>query len=197
MNKIIIIGYADQSGLTGAKIIGGPGLTTEDESLVIIERARDRHEFPKGIQRVELYAVAEPDDVYTFISEDAAKTIQGNFQQTLRLQAARQAQEDAARAAQKNFTAAHNVFQAAARKRNEALGAVAVHRNLLSADGLDAKAKAAAQAKVDELQPKADAAVAEFAEVLKQFDIVRNPKARPEEITAALVALKVIEAPKK
>lgn len=193
-NKLIIIGYADAAGRTEGKIIAGPGLTTNDQAEAIMEAARDRHEFPEGLARVELYPVDQPAEIHQFIDAEAAKFVQGNFQQKLRLQEEQAAREEAQRASQKNFTAAHNVFQAAAKARNEAVGALAVQTNLLAAD-LDAKGKAAVQAKVEKLQPLADAAVSAFQQVLAQFDIVRNPKSKPEDVTAALIALGVVKAP--
>jgi hypothetical protein len=192
MNTLIIIGYTNTHGLSGGKIIAGPGISTQAESETIMENARDLHKFPEGYKRVDLFMIERPEETHSFISEDVAHTVQNAAEAAAEAQVKARSKMESERAGQKNFTAAHNVFQAAAKKRNAAVGAVASQVNILTGLTED-KERASTQARIDKLQPLADEATADFNKVLEQFNVVRNPKATTEEKQAALVALGVVK----
>ena len=196
MSKIILIDYADANGLAGAKVIAGPGITTDEQAEAIFEAARERDEFPKGFKRIEFFSLPESDSIAAHISDEVTAAKQNQFQARLKLQDAERARNAAERDAQKNFSAANKIYNAAANKRNAAIAAVAVPNNTLASPTCLEKDKPALLAQVEKLQPLADAATKEFNAVLEQFNLVRNPKATPEQKTAAYLALGGIEAPK-
>lgn len=187
--KTLIVGYSDRNALSAAQIICGLE-SSVDEQAEILDNAQRLHEFPEGILRLEQYVIDEPIQTAIFISEETAKACQDRDAERRKQEKAEAEKRAARQKAEADIITANKAFTTAAEKRNKAIAAVAAQKNILANVPGDAKALK----KIEELQPAADRAIAEFQIVLDLRNIIKNPKSAPEDIAAAA---KVIADPAK
>lgn len=201
--RTIIKGYTDSEGLSGETTVADVGVN-EVEKYNIMETARRTDVFPKGIKRLRMYRVEDhPIDEVAFISEEVSRYKQST-------QETRQKEAEAQRLVVKqalnkndNLAAARRIFDAAARKRNEAIAALAAKKNILSSNinknsgDLLEKDRPAIIASIEKLQPLADAATRDFETILAAFNVVKNPNSTPEETEKALIDLGIKKTTEK
>ena len=201
--KTFIIGYTDQNFLNPSKRFDSLSGHDSAKQGQIMEDASRRHVYPDGIKAVQQFAYddSEPVQSAAFISDDAAKYAQaGDASRQKKVDDERRVQK-LAREAADFISTARKVFDAARDKRNQAIADVAAQKNILSsnqkanAGDLLEKDRPAIIAKIEKLQPLADAAANEFQPVLAAFNIVKNPKSTPDEIEKALIDLGLKKAP--
>ena len=193
--KTIVIGYKDAAGLTKPIVLAAPDVDSQEQFSGMSD-AQNRHEFPKGIQRMELFVLDEPAQVAQFISDEVANFAQQSDDKRITQVEKDRAQAKLERDSADNIKKVNQMFGAAASARNVAISAVAAQRNIIASESVSAADKEKAQAKIDGengLQFKADAAAAAFKKVLDARAILLNPKSTPDEKTGALVSLGIIK----
>lgn len=177
--KTILIGYADREGRVLAEALD---VADPADQAKLFEAAKRRHEFPKGILRLDFCRV-EPVETAIFISDATAKTIATENSKQLRLQLARQEKEAEQRKAGETAAAITTEYFATAKNRNELLSKVNALRLRLS----DAKTAAhttktkEAKATVEEYEKLLETAEAELTTAETAFTAAKTAK---EKLTA-------------
>lgn len=120
MAKTIILGYADERGLTKPKLICGPSVP-QAQQIEVLETAKRLHQFPKEMKRLEFCIVSEG-EVAIYGGADVAAHL-ASVEEALQKAAAVKAEAVKAQtAAQQKVAAAFQKVKATAKARNELLG---------------------------------------------------------------------------
>jgi hypothetical protein len=187
--KTFIIGYSDRGALSAAQIVCDLE-SPAGEQAEVMDRASRLHAFPKGILRLEQYAIDEPIETAIFISDETAAACQDRDAERRKQEKIAQQKRAEQQKAEANLITANKAFTLAAQNRNAAIAAVAAQKNVLANQPGDEKALK----EIAKLQPIADRAIAEFKVILELRDIIKNPKSTPEDFAAAV---KLISDPAK
>lgn len=182
--KQLVIGYEDTLGQGSIVFAIGPDEPAKKHAEVMTA-AEERHEFPKRVKRLELYNLDKPVIVAEFISNEVAGFKQKSHakrQSDLKIQHERNAAE---RLSQDNVKTARKIYQTAANERNRVVAAMAALRKPFAEAAANDPKKSDMQKQIEAFEPQVKAAVEKFEAVRKQYEIINNPKTKPEDFKAA------------
>ncbi len=183
MAKTIILGYADEGGVTNPSIIGAK--LSPAKQIEIFNAAKREHKFPEGCKRIE-FVTLEVFDTAILISE-AGEGIAARKKVEAETTAKKVVEQKAVKEKANALAALVENVKKAAKARNDLLGkqhaAKIKLRNATLGSQMDGNTKAveAANKELEELNTQVEAAIKVYETAEAEFAEAKNPKEKEKK----------------